>query len=79
MNVPFSRFHPLQMTGSHALLATFVCIGLSRCKFNVKSRALACPVLEIYKVIDRVHHLLRGSLLLNPVTRSHAAGGSRPI
>ena len=36
--------------------------GLSRYEFTVKIRALACPVLEIYTVIDCVHHSLCGAL-----------------
>ena len=32
----------------------------SRYKFTVKIRALACPVLEIYREIDCVHHSLPG-------------------
>ena len=50
-----------------------------RYKFTVKIRALVGPVLEIYRVIDCVHHSLCGSLLLDPVTRLHAVGGNRPI
>ena len=34
--------------------------GPSRYKFTVKIRALAWPVLEIYRVIDCVHHSLPG-------------------
>ena len=56
-----------------------ILFGLSRYKFTVKIRALACPVLEINKVIDCVHHSLPGVLWLGTVTRSHAVGQSKRV
>ena len=36
--------------------------GPSRYKYTVKIRALACPVLEMYRAIDCVHHPSHGVL-----------------
>ena len=54
----FAFFIPL--TCLDHILFGLLLFGPSRYEYTVKIRALACPVLEIYRVIDCAHHSLPG-------------------
>ena len=55
----FFAFFPLLTCLDHISFGLLF-FGPSRYKFTVKIRALACPILEICRVIDCVHHSLPG-------------------